>query len=497
MQRVILEVKDLVKSFSKNVVLDKINMEFKTGEVHALLGENGAGKSTLIKCISGAHAPDSGQILYDGKEYTHMDPMKAIEMGISVIYQEFNLVPSLSVAENIFLGHTLRNGVLIDRKAMNARAKEIFDDFGLSIDPGQPVRDLTVAYMQLVEIAKAVSHKSKVIVMDEPTAPLTSSETGILMDLIRKLKAQGILIIFISHRMEEIFEISDRVSVMRDGQKVATLETKETNRAELIEYMVGRTLEETFPPRTTVSGRVAMELKHVTGNGDTDISFSVHEGEILGLAGLVGAGRTELAQVIFGAAPLESGQIELFGEPVAIKSPSDAIAHHIGLIPEDRKSQGLLQQFQIGWNMTLPIIRRLSSKSLISRSREKQVIDEYFSALSIKATGASQRVRFLSGGNQQKVVVAKWLATESKVLIFDEPTRGIDVMTKQEIYRLMRSLTEQGLAVIMISSDMEELLGMSDRLVVMCEGRKSGELEKGEFSQTRVLSMAMDKEAAG
>lgn len=491
----ILSVHNLVKSYSGVTVLKGVDMDFREGEVHALVGENGAGKSTLIKSISGAIRPDSGTICIDGEEFTYMEPLQAIEKGIGVIYQELNLVPPLSVAENIFLGHPILKGALLDTKEMARQAREIFKEFGLEIDPYEKVRDLTVAYMQLVEIAKSISRKAKVIVMDEPTGPLTLAETEILMKLIQRLKESGITIIYISHRLEEIFAISDRVTVMRDGEKITTVNTADTNRQELIALMVGRKLEAVYPERKEAPGEIALELDHVCGNGDQDISFHVRQGEIVGLAGLVGAGRTELAEVIFGAAKLEKGEIRVFGKKADITSPSAAINYGIGLIPEDRKIHGLLQDYAIGWNISLPIIRRLSKLLLVDQKKENETISNYMGALQVKAVGPKQKVKFLSGGNQQKIVVSKWLATNSKILIFDEPTRGIDVGTKQEIYRLMSELTEQGMAILMISSDMEELLGMSDRLVVLYEGRQTGEIMRKDYTQDRVLTLAMGKDA--
>ena len=491
----ILSVHKLVKSYSGVTVLKGVDIDFRRGEVHALVGENGAGKSTLIKSISGAIRPDSGVINIDGEEFAHLEPLQAIEKGVGVIYQELNLVPPLSVAENIFLGHPILNGILLDKKEMARQSREIFDRFGLSIDPNEKVSNLTVAYMQLVEIAKSISRKAKVIVMDEPTGPLTLAETEILMKLIAQLKESGITIIYISHRLEEIFAISDRVTVMRDGEKIATLNTADTNRQDLIALMVGRKMEEVYPKHNSELGEVALELDHVYGNGDRDISFQVRQGEIVGLAGLVGAGRTELAQVIFGAAKLEKGEIRVFGEKVNITSPSVAIDYGIGLIPEDRKIHGLLQEYAIGWNISLPIVKRLSKATILDRKKENETISKYMGALRVKATGPRQKVKFLSGGNQQKIVVSKWLATESRILIFDEPTRGIDVGTKQEIYRLMNELAEQGMAILMISSDMEELLGMADRLVVLYEGEQTGEIARKDYTQDRVLTLAMGKDA--
>jgi ribose transport system ATP-binding protein len=475
------------------LALDRVSLDFVEGEVHALLGENGAGKSTLIKVIAGAIEPDAGVIHIDGQDYGKMRPHLARSLGVEVIYQEFNLVPSLSVAENIFLGDKTGRGFLVDTRVMVQRAREVFAQFNIEIDPYALVRDLPSAQQQVVEIAKAVSKNVKLLIMDEPTAPLTVSEVDSMFEIVRRLKQNGVTIIYISHRLEEIFRIADKVSVLRDGRYIATRRTQETNRKELISLMVGRELKESYPARQQAPRAVALEVRNLCGNGDADISFSLRQGEILGFSGLVGAGRTELARVIFGAEPAESGEIFLDGAPVRIKSPQDAINLGIGLIPEDRKNQGVFLDMDIKWNISFSKVRRLSRHTVVDQRQETAVAEKYRELLKIKTPSLGQQVKNLSGGNQQKVVLAKSLAAESKVLIFDEPTRGIDVGAKQEIYNLMRELANDGIAIIMISSDMEELLGMSDRIIVLSEGRVAGEVAREQFSQDLILDLASGK----
>jgi len=492
-EKIVLSLRNVTKQYPGVLALDKVSLGFVEGEVHALLGENGAGKSTLIKVIAGAIEPDDGVIQIAGQEFSKMTPHLARSLGVEVIYQEFNLVPSLSVAENIFLGDKTGRGILIDRKVMVQRAREVFSQFAIDIDPNALVRDLPSAQQQIVEIAKAVSKNVKILIMDEPTAPLTVSEVESMFEIVHQLKARGVTILYISHRLEEIFRIADRVSVLRDGRYIATRPIQATDRRELISLMVGRELKESYPARQAAPGAVALEVRQLTGNGDVDISFSVRKGEILGLSGLVGAGRTELARVIFGAEPAESGEILLEGKPVQINSPQQAIALGIGLIPEDRKHQGVFLDMDIKWNISFSQVRHLSRYAVVDTRQEAVIAEKYRDLLQIKTPGLGQQVKNLSGGNQQKVVLAKSLAAQSKVLIFDEPTRGIDVGAKQEIYKLMCELANDGIAIIMISSDMEELLGMSDRVIVLCEGRIAGEVPRAEFSQNLILDLASGK----
>ena len=486
----VLSLRDIVKLYPGVVALNQVSMDFRPGEVHAIVGENGAGKSTLIKTITGAHAPDGGTITVDGEEYSAMTPALARRHGIECIYQEFNLIDVLSAAENICYGEKM--GRLVNQKKMNEKAEAIFRDFGVNIDPAMPVSRLTPGHMQIVEIAKAVSKNARVLILDEPTAPLSVAEVDILMGIIRKLRADGVSIIYISHRLDEIFEISDRVSVLRDGQYITTLVTAKTNRAELIRYMVGREMTQTFPPRHAQIGEVALELRHLTGNGVRDISFQAHKGEILGVSGLVGAGRTEIMKVVFGAEKKQWGEILVNGELADIRSPKDAMHRYgIGLCPEDRKREGCFLTETISWNMVYNVLGRISRFGVVNRRKEKEIADYYGQSMRVKAPNLDRTlVLNLSGGNQQKVVVGKALAAKCDIIIFDEPTRGIDVGAKYEIYELMNGLVEQGKCIIMVTSDMEELLGMSDRIVVFGERCMAGILEKDEFSQERILDLA-------
>lgn len=486
---VILELKNITKEYPGVMALKNVSMQFSAGEVHAIMGENGAGKSTLIKTISGAIAPNAGSIVIDGTEYSEMTPTLSKSLGIGVIYQEFNLVPELSVAENIFLGRRITGGWMVDRKLMNRKASEIIGEFGISLNVNQPVRTLTVAYQQLVEIAKTLSNDVRVLIMDEPTAPLTNREIDAMFGILQKLKQKGIAIIYISHRMDEVFRISDRISVMRDGEYIGTKLTAETDRPELINMMVGRSLDEQFPVADKQIGDVVLELKDISTPLLKDISFSVCSGEILGLAGLVGAGRTETARAIYGADPY-SGEIWIDGKRIHVKKPKDAISQGIALIPEDRKKHGALLELNIRENISFISVKDISTASVIHKNKDKALAQEYIDKLRIKTPGMEQLVRNLSGGNQQKVVLAKSLAGKSRIMIFDEPTRGIDVGAKFEIYTLMNQLAQEGMAIIMISSEMPELLGMSDRIIVMHEGQIAGELSKEEATQTKILELA-------
>jgi ribose transport system ATP-binding protein len=487
---VVLSLKDITKRYPGVLALNHVSFDLLEGEVHALLGENGAGKSTLIKAIAGAIDLDGGIITVNGQDHPKMTPHLSRSLGIEVIYQEFNLVPTMSVAENIFLGDRTGKSPLVDFATMKSKAREIFKPFNVDINPDALVRDLPPAKQQIVEIAKAVSKNVKILIMDEPSAPLSVSEVEHMFEIIRHLKQRGVTVIYISHRLEEVFRISDRVTVMRDGRYVATKLTKDTNRKELISLMVGRELKESYPSRSNPPGEIALEVKNLSGNGDKDISFLVRKGEILGISGLVGAGRTELAMLLFGAVPVEGGEMWVEGKPVQVRSPQDAIQQGIGLLTEDRKGQGLFLEMGVRWNISFPIIRRLSKYGVVNTRTENEIAEKYKQRINIKTPSLIQRVINLSGGNQQKVVLAKSLAAESDILIFDEPTRGIDVGAKQEIYNLMCELANNGIAILMISSDMEELLGMSDRIIVLCEGRLAGEVMHEQFSQDYILDLA-------
>ncbi len=487
---VVLSLENLTKKYPGVLALNNVSLNFIEGEVHALLGENGAGKSTLIKAIAGAIDIDGGIVSINGQNYSQMTPSLSRSLGIEVIYQEFNLVPALSCAENIFLGEKVGDSVLVNFGLIEAKTAEVLKQFGVNIDPKKLVQDLSIAQQQIIEIAKAVSKNIKILIMDEPSAPLSVSEVEVMFEIIKKLKQRGVTVIYISHRLEEVFRISDRVTVMRDGCYIATKNTKDTNRQELINLMVGRELKENYPSRKNPPDGITLEVNHLTGNGDTDISFTVRKGEILGISGLVGAGRTELAMLLFGAVPAEKGEILVNGKPVKMKSPLDAIQQKIGLLTEDRKGQGLFLEMPVKWNISFPIIKRLSRHGIVDTKLEDELAWKYKERINIKTPSLTQRVINLSGGNQQKVVLAKSLAAESDILIFDEPTRGIDVGAKQEIYRLMSELADNGIAILMISSDMEELLGMSDRIIVLCEGKLAGEVKKEQFNQHYILDLA-------
>lgn len=490
----ILKLNHISKLYPGVVALDDMNMEFREGEVHAIVGENGAGKSTMIKTISGAIEPTQGTIEINGETFEKLTPKLSRQKGVAVIYQEFTLVPVLSAADNIFMGEYMLNGMVLDRKAMEEKARELFERLHVKIDPKAKVADLTTGFQQIVEIAKAISKDAKILIMDEPSAPLTITEVEAMYEIVDRLKAEGVTIIYISHRMEEIFRLSDRVSVIRDGKYITTVNTADTNKRELIKLMVGRELNETYPERKKQPTETIMKLQKVSGNGVKDISFEVKRGEILGLGGLVGAGRTELAQLIFGSEQITSGEIIYKGKPLAVKNCQQAIEQGIAMIPEDRKRHGVILDMTIKENTTMPCLKRISKKNVIDPQKEIEVTEGYKKSLLIKTPTIEQLVKNLSGGNQQKVVLAKWLAMNPDVIIFDEPTRGIDVGAKHEIYEIMNDLADQGKAIIMISSDMEELIGMSDRIVVLCKGRMAGSLSKEEISQEAILMKAAGAE---
>lgn len=483
----ILSFQNVTKKYPGVVAIHNLSLELKQGEVHALVGENGAGKSTLIKCLSGAIEPTQGSITLDGTIYEKMTPRISREKGIEVIYQELNLIDGLSVSENVCLGEEYSS--VVNFKVLNEKAASVFEKMGVSIDPEKKVYLLSTAQQQLVEIAKSLIKNVRILIMDEPTAPLTNEEVEILFNIIEKLKKDGVTIVYISHRLDEIFRVSDRVSVLRDGELIRTMDTDMTNRQELINLMVGRTLTETFPVRNNSFEEKALELLHVSGNGDKDINLYVNKGEIVGLAGLVGAGRTELVRMIYGADAMDSGTIRLDGKEMKIHSPKEAIERGVGLIPEDRKQQGCFLRNPVDWNITIANIRQLSKNGVMDfKQIEKQAL-YYKEMLNIKTPSLKQLVMNLSGGNQQKVVLAKTLAGNCDLIIFDEPTRGIDVGAKQEIYQLMTDLVNEGKAILMVSSDMEELLGMSDRIYVLANGRIHGELKKEEATQIRIMEI--------
>ena len=468
-----------------------MSFDVEEGEILALIGENGAGKSTVIKTISGAIQADSGEIIIDGQRFTKLNPTQAKEAGIGVVYQELNLVPSLSIMENIFLGDHVGGGRLGPNfREMRKRSEEIMADLGVKIDVSTQVQMLSTAQMQIVEIAKAVVKNCKVLIMDEPSASIPMAEVENMFRIVRRLKEKGVAVIYISHRLEELFELCDRVTVFRDGQYVITRNVADITKKDLIRYMIGRELTEKFPERNVALGEPVLEVRDLSGNGDFHINLELYRGEILGLAGLVGAGRTELAKMLCGDVKPDSGQILIHGKELKAASAADGVKAGIGLVPEDRKLEGVFLNYTIEWNIPVMSLKRVSKFGFMNFRELDRLTKTYVDTLAIKTPSVKQEVRNLSGGNQQKVVVAKVLAAENEILIFDEPTRGIDVGAKQEIYKLMNSLVEQGKSILMISSEMEELLGMSDRIVVLHEGRVTGELQKDEFSQDKVLELA-------
>ena len=489
----VLEMTGIVKRFPGVLAVNGAGLDLRPGEVHCLVGENGAGKSTLMKILAGAQPMDEGEIRIEGEPVHISSPHHAQRLGISMIYQEFNLSPYLSVAENIFLGREPRIGrtPFIHARKMRRDAREILDRIRVDLDVRRPVNECSVAQQQMIEIAKALSFNSKIIVMDEPSATLTDHELEALFDLIRELRSQGIGMIYISHRLEEIFHIGDRITVMRDGEHVATRPVSEVSRDDIIRMMVGRELKDEFPKEVFDRGEERLRVEALTRRGAfEDVSFSLHEGEIVGLTGLVGAGRTEVARAIFGADRMDAGQVYLDGAPVAVRSPQEAIRRGIGLLTEDRKNQGLVLGMAVRENTTLGNLSSLVRWLFVNRRKERAVTDSYVADLQIKTPSIEQTAQNLSGGNQQKVVLAKWLFTQSRVLIFDEPTRGIDVGAKVEIYRLMNDLVRQGVCILMISSELPEVLGMCDRILVMHEGHLAGELGRSEATQERIMQLA-------
>lgn len=493
MGEVILTMKDIDKSFPGVHALDHVNFEVKRGEVHALMGENGAGKSTLMKVLTGIYTKDSGTITYEGKETEFHNTREAQDAGVVIVHQELNMLGHLTVAQNIFIGREFKKGIKIDDKKMNEEAKKLFDRLHIDIDPTETMSDLTVGKQQMCEIAKAISHEAKVIIFDEPSAALTEAEIEELFKIIRDLREQDLGIVYISHRMDEIKVITDRVTVMRDGTYVGTLITKECTKDDIINMMVGRVIYEDPKTESTVpaDAPVVLKVDHLkAGKMVQDVSFELRKGEILGFSGLMGAGRTETARAIFGADPKESGDIYINGEKVTINNPQDAVKCGIGYLSEDRKRYGIVVQKTVAENSTMACLENFMSGLFINKKAEKKIAQDYVESLATKTPSVDQLVVNLSGGNQQKVVIAKWLINDCDILIFDEPTRGIDVGAKNEIYKLMNKLASEGKSIIMISSEMTEILRMSDRIVVMCEGRKTGEVKIEEATQEVIMNMA-------
>ncbi|MBI2422915.1 MAG: sugar ABC transporter ATP-binding protein [Candidatus Hydrogenedentes bacterium] len=495
----VLEMKNVTKRFPGVLALDGVQLNLRPGEVLCLLGENGAGKSTLMKILAGAQPKDEGEILLDGVPIEIESPHHAQELGISMIYQEFNLCPFLSVAENIFLGREPRRGrtPFIDWRKLYADAEAILQRIRVDLDVRRPVSELSVAQQQMVEIAKALSFNAKIIVMDEPSATLTDHELKALFELIKNLRRQELGIIYISHRLEEVFEIGSRVTVMRDGKYIDTKDVIDLTRESIIQMMVGRELKDEFPKVTFDVGKERLRVEGLTRYGAFEnVSFTLNAGEILGLTGLVGAGRTEVARAIFGADVLDAGTIYLDGAAVAIDSPKEAIRQGIGLLTEDRKLQGLVLGMTVRENCTMANLSAVVRGLFIDRGREREIASQYVADLNIKTPSVEQSAQNLSGGNQQKVVLAKWLFTKSRVLIFDEPTRGIDVGAKVEIYKLMNELVRQGVAILMISSELPEILGMCDRIMVMHEGHITGTVTRAAATQEAIMHLATGAELA-
>ncbi|MBN2355751.1 sugar ABC transporter ATP-binding protein [candidate division KSB1 bacterium] len=492
-RRAKLEMQHIHKVFPGVVALDDVQFELWRGEVHILLGENGAGKSTLVKILSGAFPMNSGQILLDGEEIHIKNPRHAQTLGISTIYQELNLVPQLSVGENIFLGREpMVAPGLIQRKNLYKEAQRILDGLNIAIDARTPVRNLSIAHQQMVEVAKALSLNAKILIMDEPTSALTDQEIHCLFDIIHTLKQRGVSIIYISHRMDELFEIGDRVTILRDGKYIGTRTITDTTRAELIRMMVNREVKEQYPKQKAVIGEQVLRVEELNRKDVLkDISFSLNRGEILAFAGLLGSGRTELARAIFAADPIDSGRIFIHGKLVKIKKPRSAINHKMGFLTEDRKSQGLILNLSVKENICLASLDRFSRMGVVNTSGERTAADHFIKTLRIRTPNRDQKALHLSGGNQQKVVISKWLCSQSDILIFDEPTRGIDVGSKVEIYQLMNRLTADGAAIIMISSDLPEVLGMSDRILVMCRGGIAAEFTAEAATQEAILHKAI------
>lgn len=487
----LLEIDGLSKYYGAFAALDDVSFTVEAGTVHAVCGENGAGKSTLIKMLSGAVEPTSGTFTIDGTEMSGVSPREAMNLGIRAIYQEFSLVPFLTVAENIFYGREPVTAGFCDFAKMNADTRELCAEMGVDIDPRERVENLGVAQQQIVEILKAASTQARLLIMDEPTASLTVGETAVFYDMVRRLRESGTGIIYISHRLEEVFELCDHVSVLCDGKLTASRSVAEVTRSQLISLMVGRDLVESYPESIGGRGDEVLRVEGVSNSSLRDVSFSLHAGEILGFGGLIGAGRTELAMALMGADSIDSGTITLHGEPYSPTNPRAALRRGIGLIPEDRKGQGVVMSLDVKRNISLAILDRIAALGLFIRSsQETEYFERYSRDLSIKAASPDSLVSTLSGGNQQKVVVAKAIARDVDIIIFDEPTRGIDVSAKHEIYDLMRELANSGKAIVLISSDMPELLGMSDRIVVMSAGRLVANLDKQVADQATILELA-------
>lgn len=493
MSAFLLEMKDISKSFPGVKVLDHVQLNLKSGELVALMGENGAGKSTLMKILGGIHERDAGSIVIKGEMQEKMTPDIASSKGVAIIHQELNLIPHLSVMENIFLGREFTYGKsgFVNWRKMRQEAQQWLDQLAIRIDPDTLVGELSVGQQQMIEIAKALSMQADILVLDEPTAALTNREIEALFEVIASLKQKGVGMVYISHRMEEIFQVSDRITVLRDGQYVGTVETAETDLDELVKMMVGREITDRFPKAEVAWGEERLRVENLSVKGKlSNISFSVRSGEIVGVAGLMGAGRTEMAKALFGLERVQEGQIFVDKQPVGISRPIDAISAGLALVTEDRKEEGLVLSLSVRENIVLPNLEKVSSFGVMKPGTEQQLSDDAISTLFIKTAGGEQIVGSLSGGNQQKVVIGKWLATKPKILILDEPTRGVDIGAKKEIYDIMNRLAGEGVAILMISSELPEVLGMSDRVLVMHEGRITGEFTREQATQESIMHAA-------
>ena len=487
-----IEMRGIDKSFGSNQVLKQAGFTLESGEVHALMGENGAGKSTLMKILTGVYTKDAGTVLVDGKEVNYKNPQEAEKAGIVFIYQELNVMFDLTVEENLFMGKEIHGKFgICDKKAMQKKAQEALNILGVNISPKTVMAELSVGQQQMVEICKALMADAKVIIMDEPTAALTQSETVALFKVIESLRKKGVSMVYISHRMEEIFELCDRITVLRDGSYIGVKNIPETNMNEIVKMMIGREIGERYPSRNVKIGKEVLKVKELTRKGTFhDVNFSVRAGEVLGVSGLMGAGRTEIMQAIFGNLSYESGTIEIDGKEVKISNPRQAMEHGIGFITEDRKTEGLMLDKSIRENISLCNLRRISKSSVISREAEKNMVAEAIKDLHIKCFGSYHECNNLSGGNQQEVVLAKWILTNPKILILDEPTRGVDIGAKKEIYSIINKLAAQGVAIIMVSSELPEVLGMSDNIMVVREGEVRGIISYEEANQERVMTLA-------
>lgn len=491
-KKVLLKMEHITKRFPGTLALDNVQLTCYAGNVHVLLGENGAGKSTLVKIISGVYLKDEGEVIYDGKEVNYTNVRDAIADGISIIHQELNLLPERTIAQNIYIGHEPRNKAgVIDYKKMVANSKELLDNLGLDLDPNEYVKNLSIAQQQMVEVVKALSNKIKLLIMDEPTSSLTQKEITKLFEIVDRLKKQNVGIIYISHRMDEIKKVGDQVTIMRDGKYIATLDAHTMDLDDAITMMVGRKIDSLYERNYQKPGKELLKTVNLKGLRFRNVNITVREGEIVSLAGLVGAGRTEIAKAVFGYDPIESGTVELFGEVIRKPSPKNCIAKGMAFLPEDRKAEGLHLPMPIKENIVSACLKKVFPNYIVNTGKEQTLGDLYKDKLRIVTPNVDKLVGELSGGNQQKVVIAKWLATSSKFLIFDEPTRGIDVGAKAEIYALMDELVGQGYGILMISSELSEVIGVSDRVYVMREGEIQAELEHEGLTQEKIMQYAI------